>query len=205
MTLTLHHTGCCQSRKQHLNFGLCVMKRRVEWTSYFYIPPGWAIWGVSVETSVWLISYSSNMLICILPLSLTGYVFCFPRCFIINAFFCATLRISSYPIQFFYSMSLRDILILLRTFYCRHCETMAQSKKAELKGIKLMMTTPHVWFVLNSLFTWLSRHSQVGQMAYHSRQSLSSPSPGGTEMDLLVMRERPRRGIRNSGYDVSHM
>lgn len=22
-------------------------------------------------------------------------------------------------------------------------------------------------------------------------------------MDLLVMRERPRRGIRNSGYDVS--
>lgn len=24
-------------------------------------------------------------------------------------------------------------------------------------------------------------------------------------MDLLVMRERPRRGIRNSGYDVSHM
>lgn len=23
-------------------------------------------------------------------------------------------------------------------------------------------------------------------------------------MDLLVMRERPRRGIRNSGYDVSH-
>lgn len=40
-------------------------------------------------------------------------------------------------------------------------------------------------------------------MAYRSRQSLSSPSPGGTEMDLLVMRERPRRGIRNSGYDVS--
>ncbi|XP_041848928.1 UPF0606 protein KIAA1549L [Melanotaenia boesemani] len=46
------------------------------------------------------------------------------------------------------------------------------------------------------------RHSQVGQMAYRSRQSLSSPSPGGTEMDLLVMRERPRRGIRNSGYDT---
>uniref|UniRef100_G3PU17 KIAA1549 like n=1 Tax=Gasterosteus aculeatus TaxID=69293 RepID=G3PU17_GASAC len=45
------------------------------------------------------------------------------------------------------------------------------------------------------------RHSQVGQPAYRSRQSLSSPSPGGTEMDLLVMRERPRRGIRNSGYD----
>ncbi len=34
-----------------------------------------------------------------------------------------------------------------------------------------------------------------------SRQSLNSP--GGTEMDLLVMRERPRKGIRNSGYDVS--
>ncbi|KAG7483145.1 hypothetical protein JOB18_040602 [Solea senegalensis] len=46
------------------------------------------------------------------------------------------------------------------------------------------------------------RHSQVGQTAYRSRQSLSSPSPGGTEMDLLVMRERPRRGIRNSGYDT---
>ncbi|XP_029354310.1 UPF0606 protein KIAA1549L, partial [Echeneis naucrates] len=46
------------------------------------------------------------------------------------------------------------------------------------------------------------RHSQVGQAAYRSRQSLSSPSPGGTEMDLLVMRERPRRGIRNNGYDT---
>ncbi|KAM3625898.1 uncharacterized protein V6R79_019433 [Siganus canaliculatus] len=46
------------------------------------------------------------------------------------------------------------------------------------------------------------RHSQVGQIACRSRQSLSSPSPGGTEMDLLVMRERPRRGIRNSGYDT---
>ena len=38
---------------------------------------------------------------------------------------------------------------------------------------------------------------------YLSRQSLNSPSPGETEMDLLVTRERPRRGIRNSGYDVS--
>ncbi|XP_056135359.1 UPF0606 protein KIAA1549L [Lampris incognitus] len=46
------------------------------------------------------------------------------------------------------------------------------------------------------------RHSQVGQPTYRSRQSLNSPSPGGTEMDLLVMRERPRRGIRNSGYDT---
>ncbi|XP_029702263.1 UPF0606 protein KIAA1549L isoform X2 [Takifugu rubripes] len=50
--------------------------------------------------------------------------------------------------------------------------------------------------------SYRSRHSQVGQQAYRSRQSLSSPSPGGTEMDLLVMRERPRRGIRNSGYDT---
>ncbi|XP_069713602.1 UPF0606 protein KIAA1549L homolog isoform X2 [Phaenicophaeus curvirostris] len=37
---------------------------------------------------------------------------------------------------------------------------------------------------------------------YRSRQSLNSPSPGETEMDLLVTRERPRRGIRNSGYDA---
>ncbi|KAK0136967.1 UPF0606 protein KIAA1549L [Merluccius polli] len=42
----------------------------------------------------------------------------------------------------------------------------------------------------------------VGQPAYRSRQSINSPSPGGTEIDLLVMRERPRRGIRNSGYDT---
>ncbi|XP_045564266.1 UPF0606 protein KIAA1549L [Salmo salar] len=46
------------------------------------------------------------------------------------------------------------------------------------------------------------RHSQVRQRTYRSRQSLNSPSTGGTEMDLLVMRERPRRGIRNSGYDT---
>uniref|UniRef100_A0A674E8I2 KIAA1549 like n=1 Tax=Salmo trutta TaxID=8032 RepID=A0A674E8I2_SALTR len=42
----------------------------------------------------------------------------------------------------------------------------------------------------------------VRQRTYRSRQSLNSPSTGGTEMDLLVMRERPRRGIRNSGYDT---
>ncbi|KAF7699391.1 hypothetical protein HF521_004133 [Silurus meridionalis] len=46
------------------------------------------------------------------------------------------------------------------------------------------------------------RHSEVKYPAYRSRQSLNSPSPGGTEMDLLVMRERPRKGIRNSGYDT---
>uniref|UniRef100_A0A8C1LU89 KIAA1549-like a n=1 Tax=Cyprinus carpio TaxID=7962 RepID=A0A8C1LU89_CYPCA len=34
-----------------------------------------------------------------------------------------------------------------------------------------------------------------------SRQSLNTPSPVETEMDMLVMRERSRRGIRNSGYD----
>ncbi|XP_036390736.1 UPF0606 protein KIAA1549L-like isoform X5 [Megalops cyprinoides] len=46
------------------------------------------------------------------------------------------------------------------------------------------------------------RHSQMGTPAYRSRQSLNSPGPSGTEMDLLVMRERTRRGIRNSGYDT---
>ncbi|XP_056622742.1 UPF0606 protein KIAA1549L isoform X3 [Triplophysa dalaica] len=47
-----------------------------------------------------------------------------------------------------------------------------------------------------------SRVSQVKQPSQHSRQSLNCPSPGGTEMDLLVMRERPRKGIRNTGYDT---
>ncbi|KAL1007719.1 hypothetical protein UPYG_G00090670 [Umbra pygmaea] len=46
------------------------------------------------------------------------------------------------------------------------------------------------------------RPSQVRQPTYRSRQSLNSPSPRGTEMDMLVMKERPRRGIRNSGYDT---
>uniref|UniRef100_H0WMJ3 KIAA1549 like n=1 Tax=Otolemur garnettii TaxID=30611 RepID=H0WMJ3_OTOGA len=43
---------------------------------------------------------------------------------------------------------------------------------------------------------------QMKNSVYRSRQSLNSPSPGETEMDLLVTRERPRRGIRNSGYDT---
>ncbi|XP_036621020.1 UPF0606 protein KIAA1549L homolog [Trichosurus vulpecula] len=43
---------------------------------------------------------------------------------------------------------------------------------------------------------------QMKNSMYRSRQSLNSPSPGETEMDLLVTRERPRRGIRNSGYDT---
>ncbi|XP_059362179.1 UPF0606 protein KIAA1549L isoform X2 [Carassius carassius] len=44
------------------------------------------------------------------------------------------------------------------------------------------------------------RPSQLSHPTNRSRQSLNSP--GGTEMDLLVMRERPRKGIRNSGYDT---
>ncbi|XP_069759132.1 UPF0606 protein KIAA1549L isoform X2 [Narcine bancroftii] len=47
-----------------------------------------------------------------------------------------------------------------------------------------------------------SRQSQMKSAVYRSRQSLNSPSPGGTEMDLLVTRERSRRGIRNNGYDT---
>lgn len=50
---------------------------------------------------------------------------------------------------------------------------------------------------------WISFRQQMKNSVYRSRQSLNSPSPGETEMDLLVTRERPRRGIRNSGYDVS--
>ncbi|XP_034033108.1 UPF0606 protein KIAA1549L isoform X2 [Thalassophryne amazonica] len=45
------------------------------------------------------------------------------------------------------------------------------------------------------------RYSHPREPSYWSRQSLSSPSPVETEMDLLVMRERSRRGIRNNGYD----
>ncbi|XP_077566344.1 UPF0606 protein KIAA1549L isoform X3 [Stigmatopora nigra] len=45
------------------------------------------------------------------------------------------------------------------------------------------------------------RYSHPREPTYWSRQSLSSPSPVETEMDLLVLRERARRGIRNNGYD----
>lgn len=48
-----------------------------------------------------------------------------------------------------------------------------------------------------------ARYSHPREPAYWSRQSLSSPSPVETEMDLLVLRERSRRGIHNNGYDVS--
>ncbi|XP_075693894.1 UPF0606 protein KIAA1549L homolog isoform X3 [Rhinoderma darwinii] len=47
-----------------------------------------------------------------------------------------------------------------------------------------------------------NRQTSMKNHPYRSRQSLNSPSPGETEMDLLVTRERPRRGIRNSGYDT---
>ncbi|KAJ1177602.1 hypothetical protein NDU88_002855 [Pleurodeles waltl] len=47
-----------------------------------------------------------------------------------------------------------------------------------------------------------NRQPPTKSVVYRSRQSLNSPSPGETEMDLLVTRERPRRGIRNSGYDT---
>ncbi|CAH2326083.1 Hypothetical predicted protein [Pelobates cultripes] len=46
------------------------------------------------------------------------------------------------------------------------------------------------------------RQPSIKNHPYRSRQSLNSPSPGETEMDLLVTRERPHRGIRNSGYDT---
>ncbi|KAM9659253.1 UPF0606 protein KIAA1549L homolog isoform 3-T3 [Trichechus inunguis] len=51
-------------------------------------------------------------------------------------------------------------------------------------------------------FTDSKNRQQMKNSVYRSRQSLNSPSPGETEMDLLVTRERPRRGIRNSGYDT---
>ncbi|CAO2579696.1 UPF0606 protein KIAA1549L [Lemmus lemmus] len=51
-------------------------------------------------------------------------------------------------------------------------------------------------------FTESKNRQQMKNSVYRSRQSLNSPSPGETEMDLLVTRERPRRGIRNSGYDT---
>ncbi|XP_019896148.2 UPF0606 protein KIAA1549L isoform X3 [Esox lucius] len=50
----------------------------------------------------------------------------------------------------------------------------------------------------------IRRQPPSREPAYWSRQSLanSSPSPAETEMDHLVLRERSRRGIRNSGYDA---
>ncbi|XP_035183059.1 UPF0606 protein KIAA1549L homolog [Oxyura jamaicensis] len=54
----------------------------------------------------------------------------------------------------------------------------------------------------SSPFAEPKNRQQMKNSVYRSRQSLNSPSPGETEMDLLVTRERPRRGIRNSGYDT---
>ncbi|KAM4845981.1 UPF0606 protein KIAA1549L homolog isoform 2-T2 [Thomomys bottae] len=55
---------------------------------------------------------------------------------------------------------------------------------------------------LGAPFPEAKNRQQMKNSVYRSRQSLNSPSPGETEMDLLVTRERPRRGIRNSGYDT---
>ncbi|NXC15603.1 K154L protein, partial [Corythaeola cristata] len=54
---------------------------------------------------------------------------------------------------------------------------------------------------VSSPFAEPKNRQPIKNSVYRSRQSLNSPSPGETEMDLLVTRERPRRGIRNSGYD----
>nr|XP_008104949.1 PREDICTED: UPF0606 protein KIAA1549L homolog isoform X2 [Anolis carolinensis] len=54
----------------------------------------------------------------------------------------------------------------------------------------------------SSPFIEPKNRQQLKNSVYRSRQSLNSPSPGETEMDLLVTRERQRRGIRNSGYDT---
>ncbi|KAK2535771.1 Kiaa1549l [Columba guinea] len=55
---------------------------------------------------------------------------------------------------------------------------------------------------VSSPFAEPKNRQPIKNSVYRSRQSLNSPSPGETEMDLLVTRERPRRGIRNSGYDT---
>ncbi|NXO31896.1 K154L protein, partial [Cisticola juncidis] len=55
---------------------------------------------------------------------------------------------------------------------------------------------------VSSPFAEPKNRQPLKSSVYRSRQSLNSPSPGETEMDLLVTRERPRRGIRNSGYDT---
>ncbi|XP_055670631.1 UPF0606 protein KIAA1549L homolog isoform X1 [Falco peregrinus] len=55
---------------------------------------------------------------------------------------------------------------------------------------------------ISSPFAEPKNRQPLKSSVYRSRQSLNSPSPGETEMDLLVTRERPRRGIRNSGYDT---
>ncbi|KAF7707649.1 hypothetical protein HF521_018867 [Silurus meridionalis] len=53
-----------------------------------------------------------------------------------------------------------------------------------------------------STYVKYRRSESQREPTYWSRQSLNTPSPVETELDLLVMRERARRGIRNSGYDA---
>lgn len=81
-----------------------------------------------------------------------------------------------------------------------------------VKQIQTLHWLPVVWIsgefhmsghLLHHNSCWIFFRQQMKNSVYRSRQSLNSPSPGETEMDLLVTRERPRRGIRNSGYDVS--
>lgn len=81
-----------------------------------------------------------------------------------------------------------------------------------VRQIQTLHWLPVVWIsgefhlsghLLHHNSCWIFFRQQIKNSVYRSRQSLNSPSPGETEMDLLVTRERPRRGIRNSGYDVS--
>lgn len=81
-----------------------------------------------------------------------------------------------------------------------------------VRQIQTLHWLPVVWIsgefhlsghLLHHNSCWIFFRQQMKNSVYRSRQSLNSPSPGETEMDLLVTRERPRRGIRNSGYDVS--
>lgn len=62
--IALRHTDCTQISELHLNFALCVMKSRADWTSCSFI-----LDKELLSRLVWLISS-------ILPLSLTGTI-CF--------------------------------------------------------------------------------------------------------------------------------
>ncbi|XP_040351426.1 UPF0606 protein KIAA1549L homolog isoform X4 [Herpailurus yagouaroundi] len=84
-----------------------------------------------------------------------------------------------------------------------------ETNKAQTERKKMYEKTPkEIEHVLDpdpelcAPFAESKNRQQMKNSVYRSRQSLNSPSPGETEMDLLVTRERPRRGIRNSGYDT---
>ncbi|XP_077628944.1 UPF0606 protein KIAA1549L homolog isoform X4 [Crocuta crocuta] len=84
-----------------------------------------------------------------------------------------------------------------------------ETNKAQTERKKMYEKTPkEIEHVLDpdpelcAPFAESKNRQQMKNSVYRSRQSLNSPSPGETEMDLLVTRERPRRGIRNSGYDA---